>query len=67
MLEKSGLRKGVEYDTQGSYRDGDGQLLRPDVVVHLPDQRNLIIDSKVSLLAYQQWVTEEDEIERKTT
>ncbi len=65
VLEKSGLRKGVEYDTQGSYRDGDGQLLRPDVVVHLPDQRNLIIDSKVSLLAYQQWVTEEDEIERE--
>ncbi|MFW5823367.1 MAG: DNA recombination protein RmuC [Marinobacter sp.] len=65
VLEKSGLRKGAEYDTQGSYRDGDGQLLRPDVVVHLPDQRNLIIDSKVSLLAYQQWVTEEDEVRRE--
>ena len=66
VLEKSGLRKGVEYDTQGSYRDADGQLLRPDVVVHLPDQRNLIIDSKVSLLAYQQWVTEEDDAARET-
>ncbi|WP_372972993.1 DNA recombination protein RmuC [Marinobacter sp.] len=66
VLEKSGLRKGVEYDTQGSYRDGDGQLLRPDVVVHLPDQRNLIVDSKVSLLAYQQWVTEEGEVERES-
>ena len=65
VLEKSGLRKGVEYDTQGCYRDADGQLLRPDVVVHLPDQRNLIIDSKVSLLAYQQWVTEEDEAEKE--
>lgn len=65
VLEKSGLRKGVEYETQGSYRDADGQLLRPDVVVHLPDQRNLIIDSKVSLLAYQQWVTEEDETARE--
>lgn len=61
VLEKSGLRKGVEYETQGSYRDGDHQLLRPDVVVHLPDERNLIVDSKVSLLAYQQWVNEEDE------
>ncbi|GGY70718.1 DNA recombination protein RmuC [Marinobacter zhanjiangensis] len=65
VLEKSGLRKGMEYDTQGSYRDADGQLLRPDVVVHLPDKRNLIIDSKVSLVAYQQWVTEEDDVERE--
>lgn len=64
VLEKSGLRKGVEYDTQGSYRDGDNQLLRPDVIVHLPDSRNLVVDSKVSLQAYQRWVTEEDEAAR---
>ncbi len=61
VLEKSGLRKGVEYDTQGSYRDSDNQLYRPDVIVHLPDNRNLIIDSKVSLVAYQQWVTEDED------
>ncbi|WP_041344061.1 DNA recombination protein RmuC [Marinobacter similis] len=65
VLEKSGLRKGVEYETQGSYRDGENQLLRPDVVVYLPDSRNLIVDSKVSLLAYQQWVTEEDDAARE--
>lgn len=65
VLEKSGLRKGVEYDTQGSYRDGDNQLYRPDVIVHLPDSRNLVIDSKVSLLAYQRWVTEEDDSEAR--
>ena len=61
VLERSGLRKGVEYETQGSYRDGDQQLLRPDVIVHLPDQRNLVVDSKVSLVAYQQWVIAEEE------
>jgi len=61
VLERSGLRKGIEYETQGSYRDADNQLLRPDVVVHLPDQRNLIVDSKVSLLAYQEWANAEDE------
>ena len=61
VLERSGLRKGIEYDTQGSYRDSDHQLLRPDVVVHLPDKRHLVVDSKVSLVAYQQWVIEEDD------
>jgi len=61
VLERSGLRKGIEYETQGSYRDSDNQLLRPDVIVHLPDQRNLVVDSKVSLVAYQQWaIAEED-------
>jgi len=64
VLERSGLRKGVEYETQGSYRDEDNQLLRPDVIVHMPDQRNLVIDSKVSLVAYQQWVTADQEEER---
>lgn len=64
VLERSGLRKGVEYDTQGSYRDSDNQLLRPDVVVHLPDNRHLVVDSKVSLVAYQQWVNEEDDAVR---
>jgi len=64
VLERSGLRKGVEYETQSSYRGADNQLLRPDVVVHLPDRRNIIIDSKVSLLAYQEWVNSEDEAVR---
>ena len=64
VLERSGLRKGIEYDTQGSYRDENNNLLRPDVVVHLPDSRNLVIDSKVSLVAYQQFATEEDDTAR---
>lgn len=65
VLERSGLRKGIEYETQGSYRDNDNQLLRPDVIVHLPDQRNLVVDSKVSLVAYQQWVIAEDDQARE--
>lgn len=64
VLERSGLRKGVEYETQGSYRDDENQLLRPDVIVHLPDQRHLVVDSKVSLIAYQQWVVADEESER---
>lgn len=60
VLERSGLRKGTEYDTQASYRDEDRQLWRPDVVIHLPDQRNVIVDSKVSLVAYQAYVSSED-------
>ncbi|RMJ05735.1 DNA recombination protein RmuC [Marinobacter litoralis] len=65
VLERSGLRKGIEYETQGSYRDNDNQLLRPDVIVHLPDQRNLVVDSKVSLVAYQEWVIAEDDEARE--
>ena len=64
VLERSGLRKGVEYETQGSFRDSDHQLLRPDVIVNLPDKRHLVVDSKVSLVAYQQWVNEEDDAVR---
>lgn len=65
VLEKSGLRKGVEYDTQGSFRDGDGSLLRPDVIVHLPDDKCVIVDSKVSLIAYEHYASAETETEQK--
>lgn len=64
VLERSGLRKGSEYDTQSSYRDEDHQLWRPDVVVHLPDRRNVIVDAKVSLLAYQAYVSADDDDSR---
>jgi len=61
VLEKSGLRKGMEYETQGSYRNDSGDHRRPDVVVHLPDSRNVVVDSKVSLVSYQEYVTAEED------
>ncbi|MDT8445084.1 MAG: DNA recombination protein RmuC [Desulfuromonadales bacterium] len=64
ILEESGLRKGIEYDSQGGFRDAGGKLFKPDVVVHLPDEKDIIIDSKVSLVAYEKYVRSEDAEER---
>jgi DNA recombination protein RmuC len=59
VLDKSGLEKGREYFTQVAERDGEGRTQKPDVVIHLPDGKRLIIDSKVSLNAYQMMVDAE--------
>jgi DNA recombination protein RmuC len=64
VLERSGLRKGIEYETQGAFRDDDNRLFKPDVIVHLPENKDVIIDSKVSLLAYERYCSTEDDQER---
>jgi DNA recombination protein RmuC len=60
ILEKSGLMKGTHYETQQSFADEQGKTLRPDIVVHLPEHRHLVIDSKVSLTAYTEYCRTDD-------
>jgi DNA recombination protein RmuC len=64
MLEQSGLRKGMEYETQGAFRDEDNRLFKPDVIVRLPENKDVIIDSKVSLVAYERYCSAEDDSQR---
>ncbi len=61
VLEYSGLLQGTHYEKQNSYRDENGELKRPDVVVKLPAGRSIVIDSKVSLVNYDRYVREENE------
>jgi len=65
ILERSGLIKGEEYDTQFSTRNDEGDILRPDVIIKLPENKHVIIDSKVSLVAYEQYVNTENQEERE--
>ncbi len=65
ILENSGLREGYEYETQAAYRDEDGKLFKPDVLVHLPDEKDIIVDSKVSLVAYERYMNADNEETRQ--
>ncbi len=65
VLEESGLRKGHEYETQFSASSAGGQRRQPDVVVRLPEGRDIVVDSKVSLVAYDRYVACEEDAERK--
>jgi DNA recombination protein RmuC len=64
VLEASGLRRGMEYAVQESHVREDGTRVQPDVVIHLPEERHLVVDAKVSLLAYEDSVHASDESAR---
>lgn len=65
VLEYSGLLKGVHYETQESYKDEDGRTKRPDVIIKLPQERTIIIDSKVSLNSYDEYIRAESDEEKR--
>lgn len=65
ILERSGLSEGREYEKQESILLENGQRIQPDVVIHLPDQKHIVVDSKVSLVAYEKLVNAEKETERQ--
>ncbi|MBX9714494.1 MAG: DNA recombination protein RmuC, partial [Pseudomonadaceae bacterium] len=64
VLEHAGLSKGREYLTQVSLSSADGQRFQPDVIIQLPGDKQVVIDAKVSLTAYQALVASEDEVSR---
>ena len=61
VLEKSGLEKGREYEIQKSFTTDEGNRVQPDVIINLPDGKKMIVDSKVSLTAYEKYINEDDE------
>lgn len=65
LLEESGLQKGREYDTQVNFTSQDGSRLMPDVIIHLPENKDIVIDAKCSLVDYEKYSSAEDEVERK--
>lgn len=65
LLEQSGLEKGREYDTQTTLWGDNGKMYRPDVVIHLPDNKDIVVDSKVALVEYERYVNAPNETERE--
>lgn len=65
LLEKANLVKDIHFTTQGGFRDENGKLKKPDFIINLPNQRHLIIDSKVSLTAYERYYGAENEVEKE--
>lgn len=67
ILEKAGLQKDVHFSTQDGFRDEESRLKKPDLIINLPDNKHLIIDSKVSLTGYERFFNAENEIAEKTS
>src|SRR5690606_33682899 len=65
VLEHAGLEKGREYHTQVSLKSADGERFQPDVLIQLPGDKQVVVDAKVSLTAYQQFIAAEDEPTRQ--
>ena len=66
ILDGVGLREGYEYETQKAFRDEEGNLQKPDVIVHMPGKRDIVIDSKVSLSSWHEFSNSNNENEKKT-
>ena len=62
ILEQSGLRSGVEYELQATLKSQDGKSYRPDVIIHMPQHRDIIVDSKVSLVAYERFISANEQV-----
>jgi len=65
ILESSGLQEGREYILQPTYKNDDGSMARPDVVIQLPENKHLIIDAKMSLVAYEAYCAASDDTAQK--
>ncbi|MGB5481909.1 MAG: DNA recombination protein RmuC [Eudoraea sp.] len=65
VLEKSGLEKDREYSVQQSFTREDGSRVLPDVIINLPDGKKMVVDSKVSLTAYERYINAEEEFQEK--
>lgn len=65
LLEKAGLLKEVHFTTQDAYRDEQERIKKPDFIINLPDNKHLIVDSKVSLTSYERFFNAENEVEEQ--
>ena len=65
VLEQSGLRKDHEYHVQVNLTQTDGKRLQPDAIIHMPEKKDVVVDSKVTLVAYERYQSAESEEERK--